>query len=256
MTNNLLRATLSSNAGLILEYQGAKFLLDGIYGTTGHPFSNLGRNRWEKMLSGAAPYDNIDYLLFTHQHPDHFTPAMVLAYLKARKIKGIFFPKVAGESQAKLISYITKNRIPGVPLSPQTQRTTFRIAPQIRVRAFSTLHLDKKFWDVPHYCYLISFGDKHVLFTADVDYTTETFSAIGTLPLRAAFVNPLFFNALRSDKFFTGALNAETLCVYHVPFSEDDNLRMRPVLARDLLAWPQEKPKAVVLCSAFQHIEL
>lgn len=255
MANHLVRVTLSSNAGLILEYQGTKLLLDGIYGAKGHPFSNLG-DRWEKMLSGAAPYDNIDYLLFTHEHPDHFTPAMVLAYLKARKIKGLFLPEGTGESRTRLISYITENRIPCVPLSSQTQRAAFRIAPQIQVRALSTLHLDKKFRDVPHYCYLISFGDKHVLFTADVDYTAETFSAVGTLSLRAAFINPLFFNALRSGRFFPGALNAKTLCVYHVPFSEDDSLRMRPVLARDLLAWPQEKPEAIVLCSAFQHIEL
>lgn len=254
--DDVLRVTLSCNAGLILEYQGTKLLLDGIYGTQGHPFSNLGQNRWEKMLSGAAPYDGIDYLLFTHQHPDHFTPSMTLDYLKARHIKGIFFPEVAGESQVKLISYLKENRIPCVVLSSQTQRAAFGIEPQIQVRAFSTLHLDKKFRDIPHFCYLISFGGKHVLFTADVDYTTETFSDIETLPLRAAFINPLFFSALRSGKFFSGTLNTKTLCIYHVPFSEDDSLRMRPVLAKNLLAWPQEKPEAIVLCSAFQHIEL
>ena len=253
---NVLQVTLSCNAGLILEYQGTKLLLDGIYGTAGHPFSNLGRDRWEKMLSGTDPYDNIDYLLFSHQHPDHFTPAMTLAYLKERNVKGIFFPEVAGETQTDLIAYIKENRIPCVLLSPQTQRATFCIEPQIKVRAFSTLHLDKKFQDVVHYCYLISFGNKNVLFTADADYTTETFSAIQTCPLRAAFINPLFFNALRSGKFFSGTLNTKTLCIYHVPFSEDDSMRMRPMLAKDLLAWPQEKPEAIVLCSAFQRIEL
>ncbi len=255
--DNLLQVTLSSNAGLILEYQGTKLLLDGIYGAKGHPFSNLGQNRWEKLLSGTAPYDNIDYLLFTHQHPDHFTPEMVRAYLKARAIKGVFFPEeVAEESQAALIAHLRENRIPCVLLSNQTQRAAFRIEPQIQVRAFSTLHLDKKFRHIPHYCYLISFGDKHVLFTADVDYTTETFSAVEGLALRAAFINPLFFNALRRGRFFHGTLNTETFCIYHVPFSEDDSMRMRPVLAKELLAWPQGKPEAIVLCSAFQHIEL
>ncbi len=253
---NVLQVTLSCNAGLILEYQGTKLLLDGIYGAKGHPFSNLGLRRWEKMLSGTAPYDNIDYLLFSHQHPDHFTPEMTLAYLKEQNIKGVFFPEVAGETQTNLISYIKENHIPCVLISRQTQRATFYIEPQIQVRAFPTLHLDKKFQDVTHYCYLISFGDKHVLFTADVDYTTETFSAIQTFPLRATFINPLFFNALRSGKFFSGTLNTKTFCIYHVPFSEDDSMRMRPMLAKDLLAWPQEKPEAIVLCSAFQRIEL
>lgn len=256
MTNHVLRVTLSTNAGLILEYQGTKLLLDGIYGAAGHPFSNVGEERWEKMLTGTSPYDNIDYLLFTHRHPDHFSPELVLEYLKAREIKGLVLPAGEGEAQANLLDYITEHRIPCLPLTPSMQKTTFRLTEQINVQAFSTLHLDKKFQDVSHYCYLISFDDKHLLFTADVDYTTETFSSIGALPLRAAFINPLFFHALCNNRFFSGTLYANTFCIYHVPFPEDDRFGMRPMLARDLQLWPQQKPEAIVLCNAFQQIEL
>ncbi|MFV0498012.1 MAG: MBL fold metallo-hydrolase [Candidatus Fimivivens sp.] len=251
-----LQVTLSSNAGVIVEYQGTKLLIDGIYGTEGHPFSNLGPDRWQRLLSNTAPYDNVDYLLFTHQHPDHFTPKMVQTYLKARGIKGICFPQAVESSQASLVSYLRENRIPCVLLPKQTQRVVFHIEPQIRVCAFSTLHLDKKYRDILHYCYLISFGDKQVLFTADVDYTTETFSAIENVRLRAAFINPLFFNALQRKRFFRGTLDAQTLCIYHVPFTENDSMRMRPVLAQNLLDWPQQKNEAMVLCSAFERIVL
>ena len=51
-------------------------------------------------------------------------------------------------------------------------------------------------------------------------------------------------------------LNTQCYCIYHVPFSEDDSLRMRPVLAHNMVEWPPEKQETLVLCDAFQHIDL
>ena len=79
---------------------------------------------------------------------------------------------------------------------------------------------------MPHACLLLTLGEKRVLFTADADYTLETFP--GLPPLDAVFVNPLFFRALRTGRFFQGALPARTICVYHVPFPEDDRAGCAP----------------------------
>jgi hypothetical protein len=143
-----------------------------------------------------------------------------------------------------------------VLLSQETDHATYKIEPQIALRAFSTMHLDKKFQNIRHFCYLITFGEKKMLFTADVDYTHETFDDIRDIPLRTVFVNPLFFGVLRRGKFFKGELNTQSYCVYHIPFSQDDQLRMRPTLAHELVAWPPEKQETFVLCDAFQHIDL
>ncbi len=251
-----LRATLSSNAGVIFEYRGSKLLVDGIYGEKGHPFSNLGADRWHRMVHDLPPYDNISYLLFTHLHPDHFDPDLTLSYLKQHPVKGIFMPDDAALENSPLLTYIKEQRIPCVMLSARTNRSRFQIEPEIEVQAFAVPHLDRKYWDVPHYCYLLTCGEKRVLLTADADYTRETFSNLKDVPLQAAFVNPLFFSALRHDKFFKGVLQVETICVYHVPFSEDDTMRMRTAIAQDLLTWPGEKPEAVVLCYPNQFVEL
>ena len=69
--DNTLRVTLVCNAGLLLEYHGTTLLLDGIYGKEGHPFSNLTPQVWKQMKAGEPPFEKIDYLLFTHAHPDH-----------------------------------------------------------------------------------------------------------------------------------------------------------------------------------------
>ena len=208
------------------------------------------------MLAGEPPFEKIDYLLFSHAHPDHFSPEMTLEFLRRRSVKGVFLPYTRTVRESGLADYLRERRIPCVPLSEQTDHAAYRIEPEITVRAFKTKHLDKKYEHVRHFCYLISFGGKNVLFTADVDYTTEDFDTIRNLPLRAVFVNPLFFSVLRWGRYFHGQLNTQCYCIYHVPFSEDDSLRMRPVLAHDLVEWPPEKQETFVLCDAFQHIDL
>ena len=249
-----LRVTLVVNAGLLLEYRGVTLLMDGIYGREGHPFSNLTPEVWQQMLNGEGPFRQIDYLLFTHHHPDHFSPSMTLEFLRRRRVKGVFKPAAEGESS--LDSWMLENRIPCVSLSHETDRAAYRIEPHITVRAFSTRHLDKKYYGVPHFCYLMEFDDKQVLFTVDTDYTSETFPELSGKNLRAAFVNPLFFHVLNDPRFFSGRLDAEEICVYHVPFAGEDPMGMRRILFRDLEHWPEGGQRAEALSEPFQQLLL
>jgi len=247
---------LIANAGLLLEYEGTTLMLDGIYGREGHPFSNLSEDVWNKMLQGEPPFDNIDFLLFSHAHPDHFSPEMTMTYLKQRRVKGIFMPDTRSVSESGLSDLIRQEGIPCALLSEQTDHAAYKITPHISVRAFRTLHLDKKFDKVKHFCYLITFGDKTILFTADMDYVTEDLNRIKNLRLRAAFINPLFFSVLRRGKFFRGKLNTGRICVYHVPFAEDDDMGMRGILERDIAQWPAERAWVTALLEPFQEMNL
>ena len=89
-----------------------------------------------------------------------------------------------------------------------------------------------------------------------MDYTTETLASIQNVPIRAAFVNPLFFNALSHRKFFKGTLPGQSIFVYHVPFPEDDSMRMLPTLRHSLEAWPSDGRPVTALTEPFQEIEL
>lgn len=254
--DNTLHVTLVANAGLLLEYNGTTLLLDGIYGKEGHPFSNLSQRVWQQMKEGETPFDKVDFLLFTHAHPDHFSPELTLEYLRNRPVKGVFAPDARAVAESGLADFLTERGVPCVLLSEQTDRTGFKVTPDITVRPFRTLHLDKKFEKVRHFCYLITFGDKNVLFTADIDYVTEDLNRLKNVRLDAAFINPLFFGVLRRGRFFRGKLNANRILVYHVPFAEDDKMGMRAILERDLAQWPKERAWVTVLQEPFQKVSL
>ena len=152
--------------------------------------------------------------------------------------------------------FLARRGIPCALLSDRTNHTGVRITPEITVRAFRTLHLDKKFENVEHFCYLITFGDKNILFTADIDYVTEDLARLRGIRLDAAFINPLFFGALRRGRFFRGKLDANRILVYHVPFAEDDTMGMRAILEQDMAAWPKERAWVTALTEPFQTLRL
>ena len=183
-----VKATFLVNAAVLLEFRGTKLLIDGIYDENGHCFSNLSERQWEKLKAGEGEFAGIEYLLFTHEHGDHFSPQRVAEYLEYRQPKAIFMPRDGSAALRALQKKAEGMGIPCVLLHRELcRKTVFRPEQEIRIRAFQTRHLDKLYWDVPHFCYLLECGEMKLLFTADVDFTQEDFSMVRGMALDAVF---------------------------------------------------------------------
>ena len=115
--DSALRITLIANAGLLMTYRGTTLMVDGIYGREGHPFSNLSPEVWREMLESEDRFRKVDYLLFTHAHPDHFSPEMTGEFLHHRSVKGMFLPEPHMAAEDRLIKMLRAKKTPCVLLS-------------------------------------------------------------------------------------------------------------------------------------------
>ena len=232
------------NAAVLLEYKGIKLLVDGIFDEKGHCFSNLSIEQWANMKEGDEEFSNIDYLLFTHEHGDHFSPVRVMEYLDHQMPKAIFLPKKGDLELNALQRKVEELNIPCALLDEDLcRKTIFKPEKDISIKVFHMRHLDKIYWNVPHFCYFLEFGEKKILITSDVDFNFETFEKLQNVALDAVFINPLFHQSIKGKKLFSeGVLQAKTKIVYHIPFAEDDRTEIRKIVEqRQALAKTEDK---------------
>lgn len=230
----MIRIIYLANAGILLEYGQTKLLIDGIYDEHGHRFSNLSQGQWDALRQGTGDFAGIDYLLFTHDHGDHFSAKRVGEYLQAQHPKAVFLPEGDTPALRALAAQAKDAGIPCVQLERELcAKTAFRPAADIRIKALPTRHLDRIYWDVPHVCLLIELGGKRLLFTADVDFTQEDFAALAGVRLDAVFVNPLLLCSKEGKALLGGALRAEKTFVYHIPFAAEDFMQIRKLAERE-----------------------
>lgn len=228
-----LTVTLIANAGLLLECQQKRILLDGLFDGKHTMFSAPPPEIIQEMLEGHGHFAHIDYLLITHDHPDHVAPSLLTEYLNIRTPKCVLLPLEMLAKYKDLKDTIYHRKIACLPLGRMSANMKLRLTPESYIQPISTSHLDKAFKDVSHFCYLLNCCGKNILFTADVDYTQETFLELKHVSLSAVFLNPLFYHSRNDPVHCASHLQPEHFCVYHVPTSAEATYTMVPMLRTD-----------------------
>lgn len=224
-----IKVMFLANAAILLEYEETKILIDGIYDEYGHSFSSLSSEQWNKLKCGRNGFSDIAYLLFTHDHSDHFSPLKVKEYLKYQIPKAIFIPKVETYSIKLLCEEIKRKHIFCILLEELCQKVIFEPEKNVSIKVFQTKHLGKNYENMPHYCYLLRLGHKNILFTGDMDFTKEKFEELENISLDAVFINPLLFCSKEGEDMLS-KLSVKKKIIYHIPFEEDDKMEIRKIL--------------------------
>lgn len=249
--------TLLASTGMLIEADGVKFLIDGLHKKNSTTFSGLSAEVLADLCEGKKElYQNINYLIFTHLHEDHFSAEYTEKYLESNSVDGFFAPEILKEKYISLNNKVEQNSDQSYYFDLSLgEKQTIRLSDDFSIEVFSAVHAGDQYADVENYCYLINFGGRKLFIISDSDYDSEYFSKmLKNEDIEAAFINPLFLNNKRGREVITEALKAERLIVYHIPFADDDKYRMRNMVKRDAEKYKDQLPEINILWNELQNL--
>jgi L-ascorbate metabolism protein UlaG (beta-lactamase superfamily) len=125
------------------------------------------------MTQGIPPFNDIDAVLFTHNHSDHFDVNSTVEFLKNNKSPVIISTDdVIGEIERRIPDYDACRLI---KLNPDLHSSTDITVNGISIQAISMVHDGKEYVDVKNLAYIIDIEGRKVLHTGDAKVIEENY---------------------------------------------------------------------------------
>ncbi|MBP0963551.1 MAG: MBL fold metallo-hydrolase [Oscillospiraceae bacterium] len=211
-----VKLTLIANAGVLLEYKGQRYLIDGIHTNEDLEFDGVPQTLLGQMLCGSGDLADIDYLLFTHEHIDHFMAGLTQTYLQNNNVKAIVVPAQGGGRLAGLKEYAEFTGVETIApvIADGEGYTTTLGGAELTVGGMR--HMGARFRDVQSCSLLLDFEGKTLLFTGDSDHIPKWFeTAFEGKQIDVMFVNPLFYLNPMGQAVIE-QMAPSTLVIYHL----------------------------------------
>lgn len=247
--------TYIANAGIMIQHNDTKILVDGMHSRKAHVFSTVPEELLDKMVNGIGIFHNIDYLLFTHQHADHMDLGKVLKYKHNNKNTFLIAPKyLEGKIQYKSSGALeeVQNKILLQSEIGEIKHISFD---NVNIKYFRSLHDGEDYQNVNNYCYIISLGTKTFLHIGDTAINKEFLQGIlSEEKIDYAFLNFPFECLPKGREIINEVICPEKLVVFHLPFEEDDKFQYRKATLRALERFKGQLPQTTIFLESLQQI--
>lgn len=237
----------------MVTYKDVKLMIDGLQNTRVKGLSGLSDELTEEIIKGEGEFSHNDYLFFTHDHEDHFSVELLKKYSENNDFEKVFFPELLQGTEA-LKEFLESHSLDYHVFNEEEEE--LRVTHEITIKGFKTSHLVGT-TDPQHYCYLMRIGHKNLLFTGDAHVQQHIFERqLKNEKIDVLFVNPLFINRKEGRKIISEVIKPDLMCVYHMPFPEEDVYRFERLVQRDLSKYEEAFPKSKVFRKTYEVVEI
>ena len=220
---------LVSNAGVLVVHKGVRILIDGLYKDLGGNFTDLPEWAWKLMKEGKGELGNVEYLLFSHSHYDHYYSPYFMEYMKHNKIKGLCLPPI-DDTNGLQDSWEKFNDL----LLKFDEDNTVTLDEGIQLKMFTTRHVDTQYHHIRNQCFFLDLDGTKVAFLSDADYYEQDFQNDQEFQVDIAFVTPIYYNNPKGRKILTEIMKVKKIIIYHLPSVEDDRFMYFKMAQRDV----------------------
>jgi len=135
-----LALTYIANSGVLLAAGTEKVLIDALFDKPNPVYRAPAAEVLEQMIGGMAPFDGVTLALVTHNHPDHFSPAVAVRFLQTRSRAMLVAPVDAAAAIQGLAADWASIAPRVVSLDMKVGERAAPRVPGCALTAFRTLH--------------------------------------------------------------------------------------------------------------------
>lgn len=198
------------NSGLYFQDERCGIFVDGLHEGKSVGFSATPREIRQQLHTHTGIFRQDNLYLFSHNHPDHFSPDLVRQLRNFEPDSMIFGPMILqSNARPQFIS-------DGIRRFCYHNWTVFLI---------DAIHDGQGFERVPLNTFLIQTDHQSFFIASDAIISATLYSRIQSLspaPITAAFVN-IYQLASQTEQAYLHALSPERIWLYHMQFPQDDS---------------------------------
>lgn len=177
LTNTGLTITYIANEGVLISSGSHQVLIDGLHRLYEPEYAYPPQPLLSALESARSPYNEIDLILVSHLHLDHFHPESVGLHLKSN-------PKATLVSSEQIVTKV-KEQFAGFgeiahrvkQVTPQWKTRSEFNQDGIRVQLLGLRHSGSNFTWIQNLGHLIEMDGKKLLHIGDADMTVENFAS-------------------------------------------------------------------------------
>ncbi len=160
--------TFISNCSFLVVVGEKKILFD-LEDPSKSFFKNELANAYELMYANKTPFHNINYLLISHEHADHFGVKEVSKLLISNPSINLFTTSVVIDELKKHDKSLIDNQKNAVAVNPFDGGSSVIEKDGIKIEFLGTYHAGAPNYVVPDLCFAITVDDARIFYMSDID---------------------------------------------------------------------------------------
>ncbi|SDY97122.1 MBL fold metallo-hydrolase [Tindallia californiensis] len=244
-----------ANSGVLVEIGSKRILIDALTKSKIPMFKSTPEDIYQQLLNQEPPYDQIDFLLVTHQHSDHFDAERVLSFLRNSQKTKIIAPEEVIFSLRKEAPDVSSERLYG--MNPALGQSETIYLEGLRIKGMAMRHEGETDTAILHLAYLMD-GGKKVMHLGDAAPEKENFD---TFQLKEEVVDVLLANfpyagIPKARQLVREYIAPKKMAVIHLPDPDKDRWGWRKATQKSYLRSKQDFVKTVFFKEMGERIEI
>ena len=174
-------ATYLANQGVLVESDTTAVLFDPLFERDFGQFQLVPAEMQAALMAGAEPFENVAAVFVSHHHSDHFSPTLMLEYLRRQPSVRLYGPMQATTAlrEAAGDDLDVMNRVTGLALEHGDAPVTVQLG-ELEIRAVRLPHSGwpDRMTDIENLAFRVKLGDQMVVeHYGDADAKRQHFEA-------------------------------------------------------------------------------